>query len=132
MLIRRVSASDLLTRKRQGRIIFERNYPYFHYCLLLSCRYVMLQKYYFEETKMGEGTSSRWDGGSTPPCPPPPKATALSVDMLHCSYAAFTTSKNGDIEVEELCFLCCCSDQYHIVGGIHFSGFYSFDGEQNN
>ena len=35
------------SKKRQGRIMFERIYSFFHHCLL-SFRYVMFQKQYFE------------------------------------------------------------------------------------
>ena len=35
------------SRKRQRRIMFERNYSFFHH-YLLSCRCMMLQKQYFE------------------------------------------------------------------------------------
>ena len=62
-LIRRNIASDLCTavgcqqfrkesRKRQKKIMFERNYFFFHHCLLF-CRCVMFQKQYFEQAKMG-------------------------------------------------------------------------------
>ena len=57
-LERRIVAADLRTavgcqqfrkasRKRQRRIMFECNYSFYHYCLL-SCRYMMFQKQYFE------------------------------------------------------------------------------------
>ena len=50
--------------------MFERNYEYFFFrhCLL-SCRYVMLQKQYFEKTKMG-GHKQLLGGGTAPLVPP--------------------------------------------------------------
>ena len=45
--------------------MFERNYSFFHHCML-SCRYVMFQKQYFELYEMGEGEGHG-----------PPVATAL-------------------------------------------------------
>ena len=58
VLMRRNIASDLCTavgcqqffkesKERQRRIMFERNYSFFHHCLLY-CRCVMLQKQHFE------------------------------------------------------------------------------------
>ena len=47
--------------------MFERNYSFFHHCLL-SCRCVMFQKQYFEQPKMGAQEAVR--GGTAPPGTP--------------------------------------------------------------
>ena len=55
--------------KLQTRIIFERCYSVFHYCLL-ACRYVMLQKSILSKPKWVE-QAVVW-GARSPPYPPPP------------------------------------------------------------
>ena len=46
--------------------MFKRNYFFFHHCLLF-CRCVMLQKQYFQSTKMGAQAAAR---GVRPLIPP--------------------------------------------------------------
>ena len=62
------------SRKRPRRIMFERNYSFFHHCLW-SCLCVMFLKEYFELTTMGGGAKVAVRGGTAPPGPP--VATAL-------------------------------------------------------
>ena len=54
--------------------MFERNYSFFHHCLL-SCRCVIFQKQYFEKPKGGAQAAVR---GAPPPGPPRSDGT---VDM---------------------------------------------------
>ena len=80
--------------------MFERNYEYFFFrhCLL-SCRYVMLQKQYFEKTKMG-GHKQSLEGGHGPPGPP--VATALAKGIMQRSNST-KRAKNSEISKILLC-----------------------------
>ena len=79
--------------------MFERNYEYFFFrhCLL-SCRYVMFQKQYFEKTKMGAQAVVR--GGTAPLVPP--VATALAKGIMPRSNST-KRAKNSEISKILLC-----------------------------
>ena len=59
------------SRKFQTRIIFERYYSFFCYCLL-SCRNVMLRKSILCKPKWGWGGAQEVVRGARPPPPGPP------------------------------------------------------------
>ena len=64
--------------KLQTRIISERYYSFFHYCLL-QCRYVMLQKVFWVNR---DGEAQAVVMGGAPPFRPRSDGTAPAVNLI--------------------------------------------------
>ena len=82
------------SRKRQGRIMFECNYSFFHHCLFF-CSYVIFKKLYFDFWVNQNGGHKQWLGEVRPPWPPPPVATALRNTLMHFIYCNWLSRKQA-------------------------------------